>query len=116
MNAATLAGRDGGTLTIRNADGVEHRVRAGLVVNAAGPWIDHVNADLGIEGKLIGGTKGSHILLRHPELVKSLKGRMIYFEADDGRICLVYDYLGLAMVGSTDIKADNPDTVRCGVP
>ncbi len=63
---------------------------------------------LGVPGKLIGGTKGSHILLEHPELVKSLKGRMIYFEADDGRICLVYDFLGLALVGSTDIKADDP--------
>ena len=38
---------------------------------------------------------------------------MIYFEADDGRICLVYDYLGLALVGSTDIPADDPDGVRC---
>ena len=38
---------------------------------------------------------------------------MIYFEADDGRICLVFDYLGRALVGSTDIKAANPDEVRC---
>ncbi|MGV3553402.1 FAD-dependent oxidoreductase [Rhizobium sp.] len=113
MNAATLVDREAGTLRFREARGVERKVKTGLVVNAAGPWIDHVNAQLGIAGKLIGGTKGSHILLDHPELVKSLKGRMIYFEADDGRICLVYDFLGLAMVGSTDIKADNPDTVRC---
>jgi len=113
MNATVLVGRAGGTLRLRDARGGEHTVAAGLVVNAAGPWIDHVNAQFGINGKLIGGTKGSHILLRHPELVESLKGRMIYFEADDGRICLVYDYLGLAMVGSTDIKADDPDTVRC---
>jgi glycerol-3-phosphate dehydrogenase len=113
MNATMLAGRESGTLRLRDDRGVERSVAAGLVVNAAGPWIDHVNADLGIDGKMIGGTKGSHILLRHPELVESLKGRMIYFEADDGRICLVYDYLGLAMVGSTDIKADDPDTVRC---
>lgn len=113
MNATMLVGRDGGTLHLRDGSGVVHSVTAGLVVNAAGPWIDHVNADLGIDRKMIGGTKGSHILLRHPELVESLKGRMIYFEADDGRICLVYDYLGLAMVGSTDIKADDPDNVRC---
>jgi glycerol-3-phosphate dehydrogenase len=51
--------------------------------------------------------------LKHDELVQSLAGRMLYFEADDGRICLVYDYLGLALVGSTDIQADNPETVRC---
>ena len=113
MNGTTLVGRDGTALRLQDADDNGRRVAAGLVVNAAGPWIDHVNAELGINSKLIGGTKGSHILLRHPALVESLKGRMIYFEADDGRICLVYDYLGLALVGSTDIKADDPENVRC---
>jgi glycerol-3-phosphate dehydrogenase len=112
-NGTTLLGQEDGVLRLRDPRGGERQVRAGIVVNGAGPWIDHVNATLGVPGKLIGGTKGSHILLKHPELVKSLKGRMIYFEADDGRICLVYDFLGLALVGSTDIKADNPDTVRC---
>jgi glycerol-3-phosphate dehydrogenase len=38
---------------------------------------------------------------------------MIYFEADDGRICLVFDYLGKPLVGSSDIRADEPDAVRC---
>jgi glycerol-3-phosphate dehydrogenase len=38
---------------------------------------------------------------------------MIYFEADDGRICLVFDYLGKALVGSTDIRDDDPDQVTC---
>ncbi|MCP8893903.1 glycerol-3-phosphate dehydrogenase/oxidase [Shinella daejeonensis] len=113
MNGATLRGQQDGVLLLQDRDGVERQVRAGIVINGAGPWIDDVNATLGISGRLIGGTKGSHILLRHPELVESLKGRMIYFEADDGRICLVYDFLGLALVGSTDIKADNADTVRC---
>jgi glycerol-3-phosphate dehydrogenase len=113
MNDTTLLGQEEGVLRLRDPRGTERLVRAATVVNGAGPWIDHVNTTLGVAGKLIGGTKGSHILLRHPELVKSLKGRMIYFEADDGRICLVYDFLGLALVGSTDIKADNPETVRC---
>lgn len=113
MNVTTLLGQEAGVLRLSDPRGGERLVRAGTVVNGAGPWIDHVNATLGVPGKLIGGTKGSHILLRHPELVESLKGRMIYFEADDGRICLVYDFLGLALVGSTDIKADNPETVRC---
>jgi glycerol-3-phosphate dehydrogenase len=102
-----------GVLTFRPENGGAFSVRPKLVVNAAGPWIDDVNALLGAPSKMIGGTKGSHILLKHDALVKSLAGRMLYFEADDGRICLVYDYLGLALVGSTDIKADNPDAVRC---
>jgi glycerol-3-phosphate dehydrogenase len=72
-----------------------------------------VNATLGAPSHLIGGTKGSHILLDHPELIRALGGRMIYFEADDGRICLVFDYLGRALVGSTDSRAADPDTVRC---
>lgn len=110
---ATLASSEGGLLTFARADGQLFAVRPAIVVNAAGPWIDRLNAALGAPSTLIGGTKGSHILLDHDELVRSLDGRMIYFEADDGRICLVFDYLGRALVGSTDIPADDPDTVRC---
>ena len=112
VNATTLTKTDGATLTFEGPDG-PFTVTPKLVINAAGPWIDQVNASLHAPSKLIGGTKGSHILLNHPALVKALKGQMIYFEADDGRICLVYDFMGLAMVGSTDIKANNPDDVRC---
>ncbi|PQV59202.1 glycerol-3-phosphate dehydrogenase [Defluviimonas denitrificans] len=103
----------GSRVRFRTCEGEEHALRPRIVVNAAGPWIDRVNATLGLTTKLIGGTKGSHILLDHPGLIRALKGRMIYFEADDGRICLVYDYLGRALVGSTDIRDDDPDTVRC---
>lgn len=113
FNHAELLGQDAGVLTFRLPGGQELRAKAPLVFNAAGPWIDRVNAILGEPTKMIGGTKGSHILLDYPELVKALDGRMIYFEADDGRICLVFEYLGLALVGSTDIKADDPENVRC---
>ena len=105
-----------GALTFRGADGEPFTVRPGIVVNAAGPWIDSVNARLGAPTAWIGGTRGSHLLLRNDALVAQLDGRMIYFEADDGRICLVFDYLGLALVGSTDIPADDPDEVRCEPP
>jgi glycerol-3-phosphate dehydrogenase len=112
-NYTALVKSANGILTFQPENGAVFSVRPKLVVNAAGPWIDDVNDLLGAPSKMIGGTKGSHILLKHDELVRSLAGRMLYFEADDGRICLVYDYLGLALVGSTDIKADNPDEVRC---
>ncbi len=115
-NFATLTACTEGRLSFRKEDGAELSVRPRLVVNAAGPWIDHVNEALGAPSHLIGGTKGSHILIDHPELVRSLNGHMIYFEADDGRICLVYGYLGLALVGSTDIPSRDPDTVRCEEP
>ncbi|TWB46740.1 glycerol-3-phosphate dehydrogenase [Rhizobium sp. ERR 922] len=115
-NATRLVSSADGLLTFQRADGYAFSAKPKLVINAAGPWIDHVNAALGAPAHLIGGTKGSHILLDHPELVRSLNGHMIYFEADDGRICLVYGYLGQALVGSTDIPCDDPDNVRCEEP
>jgi glycerol-3-phosphate dehydrogenase len=109
----SLVSADAGVLAFDAPDGRTIAARPRIVVNAAGPWIDAVNAAVGAPSRMIGGTKGSHILLDHSELVRVLAGRMIYFEADDGRICLVYDYLGKALVGSTDIPADDPDAVRC---
>ena len=112
LNHTELSGHAGDALTFTHQGG-NFTLRPRIVINAAGPWIDRVNAALGVETNLIGGTKGSHILLDHPDLLRALNGQMIYFEADDGRILLVYEYLGKAMVGSTDIKAADPDTVRC---
>ncbi|MFB9790527.1 glycerol-3-phosphate dehydrogenase/oxidase [Shinella granuli] len=114
LNHVRLERAEDGALTVKSLAGeAAATVRPKIVVNAAGPWIDEVNAILGEPSRMIGGTKGSHILLDHPDLLKELKGRMIYFEADDGRICLVFEYLGRALAGSTDIKAADPDTVRC---
>ncbi|RWM11432.1 glycerol-3-phosphate dehydrogenase/oxidase [Mesorhizobium sp.] len=113
FNYARLLGSDGGVVRFALPESGEHCFRPRIVVNAAGPWIDRVNAALGAPSRLVGGTKGSHILLDHPDLLRALNGRMIYFEANDGRICLVFDYLGRALVGSTDIRAADPETVRC---
>lgn len=111
-NHTMLAGTDGQVIRFDGPSG-PLALRPRIVVNAAGPWIDRVNAALGAPSRLIGGTRGSHILLDHPELLAALNGRMIYFEADDGRICLVFPYLDRALVGSTDIRADDPDEVAC---
>lgn len=84
-----------------------------LVVNAGGAWIDSVNRLLGIERKYIGGAKGSHLIVRHPELHAQLRGRMVYFGSKDGRICLVYPFMDRLLIGSTDIRVDDPDQIRC---
>ncbi|MEZ5933067.1 MAG: glycerol-3-phosphate dehydrogenase/oxidase [Alphaproteobacteria bacterium] len=112
-NWTRLVSVDVGLLRFETEQAAEFTVRPKAVVNAAGPWIDRVNAMLGAPSRLIGGTKGSHLLLDHDDLLERLDGRMIYFEADDGRICLVYGYLGRVLVGSTDIPADDPDAVCC---
>lgn len=113
LNWCAVTGMRHGAIELSRRAGPARSVRARMVVNAAGPWIDQVNARLGLGTRLIGGTKGAHILLDHPELLRQLNGRMLYFEADDGRILLVVPFQGRALVGSTDIPADNPDAAFC---
>ncbi|PIV73226.1 MAG: glycerol-3-phosphate dehydrogenase [Rhodobacteraceae bacterium CG17_big_fil_post_rev_8_21_14_2_50_65_11] len=113
LNWTPVTGQRDGVLDLAGPDGHRRQVRTDLVVNAAGPWIDRVNAVLGLDTALIGGTKGAHILLDHPDLVRQLDGHMIYFEGNDGRILLVFPYEGKALVGSTDIADDAPDDAVC---
>lgn len=113
LNWCALTGQSDGMLRLKSEAGDERAVRPQNVINAAGPWIDRVNDLLGLDSHYIGGTKGSHLLLDHPELLRQLKGRMLYYEADDGRILLVLPFQGKALVGSTDIPSDDPDRVAC---
>ncbi|REM67883.1 FAD-dependent oxidoreductase, partial [Mycobacterium tuberculosis] len=66
---------------------------------------------LGGAGPRVMGTKGSHLVLDHPALRDALEGRMAYFEAVDGRVCIVYPFLDRVLVGSTDIPVDDPDKI-----
>jgi glycerol-3-phosphate dehydrogenase len=88
-------------------------VEPAIVVNAGGAWIDNVNAALGIARKYIGGAKGSHLLVDHPALHAQLRGRMVYYGSKDGRISLIYPFMDKLLIGSTDIRVDDPDGVRC---
>lgn len=105
---------EGDTVWLRDSvSGRLFAVEPALVVNAAGAWIDGVNQSLGITRRYIGGTKGSHLIVNHPALHAQLRGRMVYFGSKDGRICLVYPFMGQLLVGSTDIRVTDPDQVRC---
>ncbi|MEM7128593.1 MAG: glycerol-3-phosphate dehydrogenase/oxidase [Chloroflexota bacterium] len=84
-----------------------------LVINAAGPWIDFANWALGEQTKLIGGTKGSHLVLDHPELREAIGESELFFENKDGRIVLIYPFKERIIVGTSDIAIDNPDDARC---
>jgi glycerol-3-phosphate dehydrogenase len=97
--------------------GEEVAVATDVIVNATGAWLDETNAALAGAGAApapyVGGTKGSHLILDHPGLVRALNGHMIYFENVDGRVCIVFPYLGRVLLGSTDIRVDRPGDVRC---
>lgn len=73
--------------------------RARFVVNAAGPWVDEVVAGIALK-RLIGGTRGSHLILEPFDGAPSIA---VYTEAaSDGRPFFVIPWNGLCLIGTTD--------------
>ncbi len=93
--------------------GDEFDLTATLVVNASGPWTDLTNTALGNDSSYMGGTKGSHVVLDHPELYEACNGREIFFEFTDGRIVLIYPLKGRVLLGTTDLPHDMNEPIRC---
>ncbi|MGX5697693.1 FAD-dependent oxidoreductase [Agromyces soli] len=93
--------------------GVEFDLAAPVIVNTSGPWTDLTNEALGRRTRFMGGTKGSHIVLDHPELFEATGGREIFFEHEDGRIVLIYPLKGRVMVGTTDLEHDMREPAVC---
>jgi glycerol-3-phosphate dehydrogenase len=83
---------------------VDIPVRA--VVNAAGPWVDAVNALSG-EGRrqLLGVTRGSHVVFEPPEGFV-LKAAVLSTARADGRVFFAIPRDGLLVVGTTDERAE----------
>jgi glycerol-3-phosphate dehydrogenase len=106
------AGTDGVIVRDRET-GAEFSISARVVVNASGPWTDLTNVALGEPTELMGGTKGSHIVLEHQELFDATGGREIFFENSDGRIVLIQPIKGRVMVGTTDLEADPSEPALC---
>ncbi|SIQ68055.1 glycerol-3-phosphate dehydrogenase [Rhizobium sp. RU20A] len=110
-----LAGHEGDTVRLRDEiSGEEIAVKAKMVINCTGAWADEADGRLGIDKRLIGGTRGSHLVMRRPDIARQLGDGMLYFETRDFRACLVYALDDeLILLGTTDIRAQNPDTVAC---
>ncbi|WEK59685.1 MAG: glycerol-3-phosphate dehydrogenase/oxidase [Candidatus Microbacterium colombiense] len=114
LNYVEAIGREGDTVLLRDREsGTEFAVAADVVVNTSGPWTDLTNDALGADTRFMGGTKGSHIVLDHPELLEATRGREIFFEHSDGRIVLIYPLKGRVLVGTTDIDADPREVAVC---
>jgi len=114
MNYVALESAEGDTVLLRDGlSGNSLRVRPKIVVNATGAWIDLTNRMIDLDTTLIGGTKGAHLVIDNERLYEALDGGMIYYETPEGRVAVVLPWLGKALMGSTDIRVDNPDDVRC---
>lgn len=114
LNYVEAVGLDEQGVLLRDREtGTQFHVAADAVVNASGPWTDLTNEALGTDTAFMGGTKGSHIVLDHPELLEATAGREIFFEHSDGRIVLIYPLKDRVLVGTTDLEADPREPARC---
>jgi len=114
LNYVSMVGGSGDTLILRDelTDNT-YDVHPKLVINAAGPWIDFTNHKLGLSTRFIGGTKGSHIVVRHPELRKAIGENEFFFENEDGRIVLIFPLYDHVLIGTSDIPVEHPDEAQC---
>jgi len=98
-------------LTVSGVEFGGQFAEASVIINAAGPWIDLVLAP--VKGpKLIGGTKGSHIVV---PVFSGAPANAIYLEArSDGRPIFIIPWNKLYLIGTTDVPFEgDPDEVRC---
>ena len=111
-NVAVADGKVSGVEFVAE-DSDKQFAEAHVVINAAGPWIDQVLEQLSIDSpKLIGGTKGSHIIV--PPF-PTAPVNAIYVEArSDGRPIFIIPWNKLYLIGTTDVRFEgDPDEVRC---
>jgi glycerol-3-phosphate dehydrogenase len=90
-----------------------HEVRARIVLNVAGPWIDRVFVrGAPPQPRLNGGTKGSHLVV---DPFPGAPTDVVYYESRvDGRLVLVIPWMGRYLIGTTDVRfEDDPDEARC---
>jgi glycerol-3-phosphate dehydrogenase len=93
--------------------GQTHSAQAHVVINATGPWVDRLLERAQVESpKLIGGTKGSHIVVRQ---FPTAPANAIYLEArSDSRPMFIIPWNGKYLIGTTDVRFEgDPDEVRC---
>ncbi len=114
LNYVSLEAATEKRVTLKDqVSGETFEVQPRILINAAGPWIDFTNARMGLDTGLIGGTKGSHLILNNPDLRAAIGENEFFFENKDGRIVLLYPFRDRVMVGTSDLPIDNPDEATC---
>lgn len=91
-----------GVKALDQLDGKAYTVSAGIVVNAAGPWVDKLrNSDKGEDekGKKLRQTKGVHVVVPYSRLPVK---QSLYFDAPDKRMIFAIPRQDITYIGTTD--------------
>jgi glycerol-3-phosphate dehydrogenase len=114
LNYVSMVGGTDDTIILRDElTDNNYDVHPKLVINASGPWIDFTNRKLGLPTHFIGGTKGSHIVVRHAELRKAIGENEFFFENEDGRFVFIFPLYDHVLIGTSDIPVEHPDEAYC---
>lgn len=114
LNYVRVNGAEDDTVILLDeASGDSFTVKPKIVVNASGAWIDFTNRTLGRPTEFIGGTKGSHLVVDHQELHALTGDEMFHFVNTDGRLTIFYAIGDKVLIGTTDIRLDDPDSAVC---
>lgn len=105
-------GRVSALACVDRLTGRDCRVTARAVINAAGPWVDDVlDSAHGPHTELIGGTKGSHIIVG--AFAGAPKDAFYVEAASDGRPFFIIPWNRQYLIGTTDIRYEgDPGEVR----
>jgi glycerol-3-phosphate dehydrogenase len=101
----------GGVHVMDTLSGKTYGLKANVVVNAAGPWVDEVRKyDRALLGKRLHLTKGVHITVKAKDF--PLK-HAAYFDGSDGRMIFAIPREGYVYIGTTDTDYEgNPANVK----
>lgn len=89
-------------VTLRDLEsGSEHTVRASVVVNATGHWVDTVRTQFGLAGTRLRPSRGSHLILAPGRL--ALACALTVPSPDDGRPVFLIPHPEGILVGTTDL-------------
>jgi len=81
--------------------GRELRIAARQVVNATGPWVDHVRRLAGAAEPVLAPTQGVHLVAPGRRLAHGF----LLLHPQDGRVFFVLPWLGKTLIGTTDTEA-----------
>lgn len=81
-----------------------------VIINASGACGDLTLEQIEVPSpRLMGGTKGSHIVTFHRGLREALGEQAIYSEASDGRLVFILPFGDSTLIGTTDVRVEgNP--------
>jgi glycerol-3-phosphate dehydrogenase len=88
-------------------------VETTVAVNASGPWVDQLLAGSDAErhDRLVGGTKGSHIVVEWPG---GPRHGVFASAREDGRPFFILPWHRYTLIGTTDLRYDgDPSQARC---